>query len=44
VQGEAFESSEADELIYPVHDGTPVALVAPEVMWNHFGHNSAAEC
>ena len=43
MQGETFEPSQRDKLVYPVHDRVPIAVIAPEALWDDLGHDSAAE-
>jgi hypothetical protein len=43
VQGESFESSKMNELVYPVRDYAPVVVASPEPMWYHFGYHSSTK-
>lgn len=44
MQRETFEPTEADEVIYPVHDHALVPVGAPESIGDHIGEYGAAKC
>jgi hypothetical protein len=43
VQSHAFEPSQRNKLVYPIHNGALVVVITPETIWNDLGYDSTTE-